>query len=126
MMTWFDTKKGVSQSRTQSSLHNTYKIVYVLILLTNTRIFGVMYAHAHAMYTRPPFPKKCGLESRLRAYKLHAAFIRGTYYDLLPSQYTCTIVLSRKTPKGRTTVRPRFKATLQICDILELQQFSDL
>ncbi len=39
-MTWLDTRKGVSQSRTESSSHNSYdsEIVYVFILLTNTRI----------------------------------------------------------------------------------------
>ena len=69
-MTWLDTRKGKT---TGSSLHNTFniwtrttnfriQIVYVLILLavsTNiqiTPLLGVMYAHARAMYIRPPSP----------------------------------------------------------------------
>ncbi len=68
MMTWLDTRKGVSQSRTESSLHNTYDtLVYVTDKYTDYPLFGVMYAHARAMYTRPPFPqeKRPGIEANL-------------------------------------------------------------
>ncbi len=77
MMTWLDTRKGVSQSRTESSLHNTYDTqwnsirVYFTDKYTDYPLFGVMYAHARAMYTRPPFPQEMrpGIEASIRMKK---------------------------------------------------------
>ncbi len=68
MMTWLDTRKGVSQSRTESTFTIlTYSSirVYFTDKYTDYPLLGVMYAHARAMYTRPPFPqeKRPGIEA---------------------------------------------------------------
>ncbi len=83
MMTWLDTRKGVSQSRTESSLHNTYDTsirVYFTDKYTDYPLFGVMYAHARAMYTSAFSPKKSGLESRLDGPStLHYTLVMHTF-----------------------------------------------
>ncbi len=78
-----------------------------------------MYAHVHAMYTRPPFLLPCGLESRL-----HHSVNVCTHFT---RQYTtctlCTVTDSYSTVRGTINSHPEEYLSVKARQALPLNNY---